>query len=393
MGDACAVIWGTTTIGAPQDWLGYPIFAAQLNTQVPYVYLAANLINAGLVDVSGCPDSGVQSNGAATTCGLQKAAPLVIEWQNRFDEDILDTARANGLPAPLLKRIFMQESQVWPGVSPEFVHFGFGHVTNVGLDPLLIFNPAFFTNTCQAVFTADTCAAGYLGLSPGLRTLLRDYILTQYVDAECTGCPGGIDVAKAVSSIDVFAKLLIANCQQVDQIIYSESGASAGSLSTYEDLWKMTLANYNTGPGCVQGAIHETLSKNLALTWNNVAANLGGVPFLTLQTMIDPKTISSTTELTPICTINQTRLGEIINVNVVVISQESLGEEQGVRLLVGENNCTINVFIEPTDWDKFSNAEKQEYFSPGSIFYMEARVDVQTTDCSRATAYVDAITR
>ncbi len=78
-------------------------------------------------------------------------------------------------------------------------------------------------------------------------------------------------MSEANYSISIFASSLLANCEQVGQIVYNESGHSPGEAATYEDLWRFTLVNYNAGSGCLTNAIQETRSKRLPLTWENVS--------------------------------------------------------------------------------------------------------------------------
>ena len=52
------------------------------------------------------------------------------------------------------------------------------------------------------------------------------------------------------------------------------SRLSPGLVSTYEDLWKITLANYNAGAGCVSDAITPLVTKDKKVSWENVANQL-----------------------------------------------------------------------------------------------------------------------
>jgi membrane-bound lytic murein transglycosylase MltF len=45
-------------------------------------------------------------------------------------------------------------------------------------------------------------------------------------------------------------------------------------VSTYEDLWRFTLASYNAGPGCVADALRFTWRQDEPLDWEHVAARL-----------------------------------------------------------------------------------------------------------------------
>ena len=81
-----------------------------------YYYLAAQLIRNGLVDASHCPGGGFSTNTTANECGVETAAPVMTEWQNRFNSEILNVSQDTGVPAQLMKNIFSRESQFWPGI-------------------------------------------------------------------------------------------------------------------------------------------------------------------------------------------------------------------------------------------------------------------------------------
>jgi len=63
---------------------------------------------------------------------------------------------------------------------------------------------------------------------------------------------------------------LMANCAQICQTIDNATGELAGDVSTYEDLWRFTVANYHAGPGCVSYAIHQTWLNVGLLNWEQV---------------------------------------------------------------------------------------------------------------------------
>jgi len=68
---SCAESWESfPPVGGPPQWLTTPRRVEDLNTEVPYNYLAANLIQAGVVDASGCENRGLLSDSyGANTCG------------------------------------------------------------------------------------------------------------------------------------------------------------------------------------------------------------------------------------------------------------------------------------------------------------------------------------
>ncbi|HPO59676.1 MAG TPA: hypothetical protein PLV53_12595, partial [Anaerolineaceae bacterium] len=78
----------------------------------------------------------------------------------------------------------------------------------------------------------------------------------------------------AAFSVRVFAEGLQANCEQVGRILFNLTQRSPGDLASYEDLWRLTLANYNAGPGCLRDAVEEVFDRGEPLTWDSVAARL-----------------------------------------------------------------------------------------------------------------------
>jgi len=254
--------------GAP-TWLNTPSLSENLVSMNEYYLLAGSLIKQGLVDASGCQHGGLESNGAANVCGMELARPYVNEWQNSFNAEILQVANNTGVPAQLMKNIFSRESQFWPGIYASVREAGLGQLTELGADAVLLWNPEFFTQFCPLVLSEETCQRGFGNLDEAQQAMMRG-ALVQKVNASCPDCPVGIDLTQANFSISVFARGLLANCEQVNQVIYNATGRSAGQLSTYEDLWKFTLLNYNAGSGCLSRAIRQAVTNQQPLTWANV---------------------------------------------------------------------------------------------------------------------------
>lgn len=271
--DICAEAWRVEVDVIP-EWLQTPVFADQLRTEIAYNLLAGKLISSGVVDASECENGGLLFNGAANACGLEVATPAVISWQNQFDEAILIAAKENRVPAFLLKRLFAQETQFWPGTSWLIYEYGLGQATSFGLDALFQYYPSYFQTVCPIIFSAETCQRSYAGLSPSDRALIRGYMASKILNADCETCEAGIDISKVTASIDVFAKLLVANCHQVNQIIVNYTEEPGGESSTYPDLWRITLANYNAGSGCTSEAIETLIDEEVELTWINIANQL-----------------------------------------------------------------------------------------------------------------------
>ena len=118
--------------------------AADLKTDKALTWLAGKLIWVGQVKPK-CPgSSGLDPYTlAANPCGMGFAKSQVIIWQNQFDAEIYASAVANNVPAKLLKRMMMVESQFWPYYTAPAGEVGVMQVTDNGLDTLLRFDATF----------------------------------------------------------------------------------------------------------------------------------------------------------------------------------------------------------------------------------------------------------
>jgi hypothetical protein len=274
---SCSDTWQIfPPVGGPPQWLATPNNVNGLTSNIPYNYLAANLIRAGAVDVSLCPDGGLTSDGlGVSACGLEASRQAVTDWQNQFDTLILEVAHDTGVPAQMLKNLFGRESQFWPAYPLPGSDTGLGQLTDKGADTTLMWNPRFYGAFCPLVLSDETCSMGYMKLEDEEREMLR-YALVNSVDASCTDCPLGINLERAEYSITVFAHTLMANCEQATQVIWNYSGKKMpGQLDmNYEDMWKFTLANYNAGGACLAEAIQLSFVAGEELTWDLVSPHL-----------------------------------------------------------------------------------------------------------------------
>jgi len=272
----CADSWNAfPPVGGPSEWLTTPKQSGELSSDIPFTYLAANLILQGAVDASACTDSGLMPGGVANQCGIEKSRPAVIEWQNQFDKLILTTAQETAVPARLLKNLFARESQFWPGAYQGMEDVGLGQLTEDGADTTLFWNDSFYEQFCPLILPDDTCGDGYAHLKEEEQLELRKALIGS-VNATCTDCPLGIDLARAEFSIGVFAHTLIANCQQTGQIVRNYTGKTPGDAASFEDLWKFTLVNYNAGGSCLADAITTSQYQGQELTWDSVSPFLIG---------------------------------------------------------------------------------------------------------------------
>jgi hypothetical protein len=178
-----------------------------------------------------------------------------------------------GLPAQLLKNVFAQESQFWPGIFRVPQEFGLGQLTDMGADTVLLWNSAYFDKFCPMVLSEEVCAQGYLGMDEAERAILRGALAIQ-ANADCKDCPSGIDLEEADSTITLFGEGILANCEQVGQTILNATLTSPGQISSYEDLWRFTLANYNGGPGCLSFAIHSSWGLREPMDWEHVSTHI-----------------------------------------------------------------------------------------------------------------------
>ena len=237
------------------------------------------------MDASLCTAGGLQPNGYADACGLEAARPFVDKWQNQFDARIIDVAGSTGVPGSILKNLFAQESQFWPGIFRVPYEYGLGQITDKGADAVLLWNESFYEQFCPLVLSEDTCARGYLHLKPDEQALLRGAYAVQ-ANADCADCPGGVDLTNTEFSIDLFAQTLQASCDQVAQIVYNATGEIPGKVAGFEDLWRFTVANYHGGPGCLSYAIHTSWDANpVKLSWADVSTRFtvacqGVVPYV-----------------------------------------------------------------------------------------------------------------
>jgi hypothetical protein len=270
----CSEVWQAfPPVGGVPEWLSTPEDSAFLATEQPYAYLAGRLIATGIVNGTSCPSGGLLSNGYADNCGVDLAMPEVITWQNQFDDKIMQVALDTKVPAQLLKNLFAQESQFWPGEFKEPKEFGLGQITDNGADALLLWNRSFFDQFCPLVLSQDQCEDGYLKLDADTQGILRGALATS-ASADCVNCEFGIDLTSVETSISLVAHTLLANCDQVAQIVYNATGRMAGEVSGYEELWKFTIADYHVGPGCLSYAMYTSWAARSTMDWAHISTHL-----------------------------------------------------------------------------------------------------------------------
>lgn len=215
----------------------------------------AVLITYGIVDASDCLwNGGFLPNGSANTCGLEKGRQVVDSWQDRFDEHIISVAQASGVPGQLLKNIIAQESQFWPGPYLAGREHGLSQITELGADAVLFWNPELYERFCPKLLSQHICQQPYAKLELEHQRLLRGALASQ-AGGSCQDCPYGVDFQQVDFGIDLLAQAMLANCEQVRQILFDITGQEPGKVSDYVNLWRLVLANYNAGSGCLNLAV------------------------------------------------------------------------------------------------------------------------------------------
>jgi hypothetical protein len=246
-------------------WVYAPESADQLHTEENFFYLAGKLISDKIVDASACPSGGLTSNGYANACGMAAAKPDVIIIQNMLNEPILQAWKDVGVPPVLLKQMIRMESQFWPS-QHDITHFGFGHITEIGMLNALEWNRSLFTKYCP------TSGSGTCATEEGIA-----YQILSSLVSTCRTCKYGIDPVAANRSVDILARVLLGYCYQTEQIIYNATGWFSGLAVDYATIWKMTLMNYNSGPGCVYDAVVKAFKATKGpIRWPDIVAHTSG---------------------------------------------------------------------------------------------------------------------
>lgn len=265
--DACSNIWGVKD-ETQLNWSKFPEDPFQLGTEKTLHLLAAKLISSGIVNASDCPNGGLVAGSTFPNgCGVERARPAMVEWQNRYDIRIWSAALEVGIPPRLLKSLIEYESQYWPSNQRNFLdEYGLGQINQLGLDVLLRQNPDFYNRVCPSVYS--DCSQPYLSLDPASQALVRGAILNS-IDATCPGCEYGLDMQKASESIPLIAQLLRANCGMVEYL-----NVAGKEDVAYADLWQFTLAAYHGGYSCVRDAVVEARKNDEPLDWKTVSKNI-----------------------------------------------------------------------------------------------------------------------
>ncbi|MCP4142894.1 MAG: hypothetical protein GY755_21840 [Chloroflexi bacterium] len=235
-----------------------PESPVQLYTTDPYLYLAGYLIQSGEVNASSCSDGGLYVGGSASPCGAELAEAQVIDWQNRYNAQILQAAQKHNIPPMLLKRVIAQESQ-FISESNQPYEKGLGYMTSDGVDMILSWNINYYLENCLENFEGYLCSPGYANLGETRQTLLRKYVLDKIGTSE---------------EIEMLAAAIYASAAQSGQMVESLSLLAPIYSSTYVDMWKISAGNYYGGAGCLSEAITQVIDEGRHITWDAITPHL-----------------------------------------------------------------------------------------------------------------------
>lgn len=213
-----------------------PLSDRYLVTDNTYHLLAKYLLNSGIADGSQCLYFGLNGDGV-NQCGLEVTADKVFDWQNQYDKEIYESANNQRIPPRLMKALIAEESQFIP-VPDKGSEYGLAHMTMLGADAMLQWNVPYYLSLCYDVFRfeQEKCNGGYSGLSEEYREILQSVVIARI---------------NAKQEFPVLAAAIRASAAQVGQMIEDVFGRFPRDAVGYEDLWKLTVANYTTGSGCL----------------------------------------------------------------------------------------------------------------------------------------------
>jgi hypothetical protein len=169
----------------------------------------------------------------------------------------------------VVKAVIAVESQFWPAANWTRGEIGLGQMTGYGADLVLMWRPDYYQSICRQAFGGKNCNTQYQFLDLSTQLLIRGLVLKE-IDATCPSCAGGVDLEKGKQAIQVLTETLNASCLQSTRVIYLATGKSPAALLSFEDYWRLVLANYHAGAGCVYQALRKTGNPN---SWNSIAAN------------------------------------------------------------------------------------------------------------------------
>ena len=172
---ACQKAYGSiSSADTLPEWLQTEVGVETLHTENRYDLLAGHLLSSGIVDGSQCFGWGLNTDGSPNGCGVEVAKSSVIEWQNQYDEAIVDASKSYGLSARLIKSMIAVETQFWPGSDWEKGEIGLGQLTDAGADMVLTCALACFKALVQRCMMPKLVNTLMWTRNPGYRQLCAE---------------------------------------------------------------------------------------------------------------------------------------------------------------------------------------------------------------------------
>src|SRR5271157_280227 len=227
-------------LGAGTGIYDLPPRSEDLQTSTAYDLLAGKLIWYGIGGAMNCDGwSGVDpTTHAATQCGLESVMPVLISWQNQFDQAIYDTAAQAQVPPKLLKGLISVESQFWPLAVGTIGEAGMIQLTDPGADIALQYSPMLYHSMCPSAIGSQDCSNPYETLTSSEQSAIRDYLRAVLTFQESPKWA----VSNAKDTMWINASVLSA--------YYCYTGELTGTPS-----WETTLAVYHDGAACVSNGM------------------------------------------------------------------------------------------------------------------------------------------
>jgi hypothetical protein len=235
----------------------------------------------------------------------------VARWQNQFDSSILQIAQERNIPPMLLKALFLHEGQFVPlpnnPARPDAL--GMGQVLPSGIDTAFNFSNSpnveqWRMETYKIIVQAGEAGkmvdiSGqpispdmyrgnyqlfYQQLHPDAKTLFRSYFIA-FINNKCDhrealagDCQneGGVNLSETPKNLAFAADVLMAGDEAIHQYLIAKQQPqlwnSFWQNLPEEEKWKVRVATYNSGQGCVGDAILATGGQ--ASSWEQIANHL-----------------------------------------------------------------------------------------------------------------------
>jgi hypothetical protein len=196
-------------------------------------YLAGRLLWYGIVKPDCDGWSGIDpSTGMATECGMDSALASVIAWQNALNDKLWEAGLTHSVPPMVMKRILLQESQLWPLAVGRDGERGMMQLTDAGADLVLRSSRDIYFTYCDRSIYPSRCATHtYDTLTDAERSALR---------------------AALLASLDTGQMLPVIAIHAFDANLFAQMLAGV-YCAIPSPTWDRVIAAWNAGYSCVAG--------------------------------------------------------------------------------------------------------------------------------------------